>query len=336
MMQRWILQKGVYDASALLLQDVAAPEPGAGEVRVRMRAASLNFRDKIVLGDPHWRLPDHDLVPLSDGAGEIDAIGPGVTEWSVGDRVVSLQFRGWREGPPTPSNGMGLAALNDDGVLAEQVILAADRIAPMPNGYSFAEAATLPIAGVTAWNALYGDRPIKQGSKVLVLGTGGVAIWALLLAKAADADVFATSSDDGKLDRLKALGADQVLNYRQQPEWGQAIAELSGGVDKVVDSVGMINQSLAALKPGGEEALFGLMGSDGAPNPMLLLGKSVTIRGIVVGHAGHYAALVKAIEEGGLRPPLDDRFRFSFKDAPAAYAAQSSPDLFGKIVVDIS
>ena len=335
-MKRWILKQGVYDLGGLTMLDVAMPEPGPGEVRVRVRAVSLNFRDQIVLKDPHWRVPDHDLVPVSDGAGTIDALGDGVAGLAVGDMVVGLQFGNWQDGPPSLENGMGLAALNVDGVLAEYVVLPATQVVKAPSGYSFAEAATLPIAAVTAWNALYGDRPIHSGSKVLVLGTGGVALYALQFAPAAGAHVVATSSQDAKLERLKALGASTTVNYRTHPEWGQAVLEATGGVDKVVDSVGTLNQSLMAVAPGGEIALFGLMASDGPPAPMLWLGKSISIRGIVVGNARQYGELVAAIERHDIHPPLDDRFRFAFDDAPSAYQAQSSLELFGKIVIDVA
>ena len=336
MMRRWILKADATDLGGLVMEDVPLPEPGPGEVRMRVRAVSLNFRDQIVLKDPHWRTAGRDLVPISDGAGEIDAVGEGVSDWKIGDRVTALQFRDWRSGPPRLDMGMGLGALDDDGMLSEYLVLPAQRVARMPESLGFAEASTLPIAGVTAWNALYGDHPIGPGSKVLVLGTGGVALFALLLARAAGAEVFATSSHDDKLDRLKGLGVAGGINYRTHPEWGQAVLELTGGVDKVVDSVGMVNQSLMAVSPGGEVALFGLMASDGPPNPMLLLGKSVNLRGIVVGNAQAYGELVDAVDRHGIKPPLDDRFRFKFEDAKEAYGAQSSPDLFGKIVIDVA
>ena len=335
-MKQWILKQGVYDLHGLTMVDAAMPEPGPGEVRVRVRAVSLNFRDQIVLKDAHWRVPDHDLVPVSDGAGEIDALGEGVEGWAVGDMAVGLSFKNWLDGPPSFANGMGVGALNDDGVLAEYVVLPVTQIVKAPRGYSFAEAATLPIAAVTAWNALYGDRPIGPDSKVLVLGTGGVALYALQFAQAAGAHVVATSSQDAKLERLKALGATTTINYRSHPEWGQAVLEATGGVDKVVDSVGMLNHSLTAVAPLGEIALFGMMGSDGPPNPMLWLGKSISIRGIVVGNARQYGDLLAAIEQHDIHPPLDDHFRFAFENAPAAYEAQSSPDLFGKIVIDVA
>lgn len=335
-MKRWILKHGVYDLQGLTMVDAAIPEPGPGQVRVRVRALSMNFRDQIVLKDAHWRVPDHDLVPVSDGAGEIDALGEGVKGWAVGDMAVGLSFRNWRDGPPSFENGMGVGALNDDGMLAEYAVLPVTQIVKPPAGYSFAEAATLPIAAVTAWNALYGDRPIGPHSKVLVLGTGGVALYALQFAHAAGAHVVATSSKDAKLERLKALGAATTINYRSHPEWGQAVLEATGGVDKVVDSVGTLNQSLMAVAPCGEIALFGMMASDGPPNPMFWLGKSISIRGIVVGNARQYGEAVAAIERHGIHPPLDEHFRFAFENAPAAYEAQSSPDLFGKVVIDVA
>ena len=333
-MRRWILKAGTSDLDGMVIEEVPVPEPGPGEVRIRVHAVSLNFRDQIVLKDPHWRLPDHDLVPISDGAGEIDAVGPGVTEWSVGDKVVGLMFKDWVEGPPHQGIGMGLGSLAEDGMLAEYVVLPAARVAKAPASLDMAEASTLPCAGVTAWTGLYGDRPVKAGDKVLVLGCGGVSLFALMLAKAAGAEVTATSSQDDKLERLKALGASNLVNYKTTPEWGQAVLEKTGGVDKVIDSVGFLNQSLMAVRPGGEVAIMGLMASDGAPNPALLMAKAVSVRGVVVGNAKAYEALAAAVDEHKIKPPIHQRF--GFEDAKAALQAQSSPDLFGKLVIDVA
>lgn len=333
-MRRWILKAGATDLNGLEMQEAPRPEPGPGEVRIRVHAVSLNFRDQIVVKDLHWRLPDRDLVPVSDGAGEIDAVGSGVTAWSVGDKVVGLMFKDWPSGPPHQGIGMGLGSLGEDGMLSEYVVLPAERVAKAPASLDMAQAATLPCAGVTAWSALYGDRPVKAGDKVLVLGSGGVALFALLLAHGAGAQVTATSSQDDKLERMRALGATGLVNYKTSPEWGQAVLQQTGGgVDKVIDSVGNLNQSLTAVRPGGEIAVMGLMGSDGPPNPALLMGKAVSIRGVVVGNAEAYRALAEAVDTHALKPPIHKRF--AFDDAKAALEAQASPDLFGKIVVEM-
>lgn len=336
-MRRWILRDGAFDLDGLMLEDapVPVPVPGPGEVRVRIHAVSLNYRDQFVLQGGFWRKPGRDIVPVSDGAGEIDGIGTGVEGWAVGDRVTGLYFRNWLSGPPHADMGFGLGAYDENGLLADYVVLPAKRVARAPDSLDYAEAATLPCAAVTAWSAVHGGRLVGPGSKVLVLGTGGVSLFALLLARAAGAEVIATSSQDAKLRRLRALGASDGINYRDVPDWGKAVFERTGGVDKVVDSAGTLNQSLAATAPGGEVAIMGLMtAGDGAPDPALLMGKGITVRGIAVGNAEAYAALSQEVETHRIRPPIDRRFRF--EDAKAAYKAQSSPELFGKIVIDVA
>lgn len=336
-MRRWILKAGTTDLDGMVMQEVPLPEPRAGEVRVRVHAASLNYRDQLVLkdGGELWRLPERDLVPIADGAGEIDAIGLGVDGWAIGDRVVSVYFKDRLQGPPHPGMGMGLGSRDENGMLAEYVILPAERVIRAPESLSYVEAATLPCAGLTAWTALQGDRPIGPGSKVLVLGTGGVALFALVLARALGAEVLATTSQDAKKGRLASLGASHVVNYQDVPEWGQAVFDLTGGVDRVINSAGTgsINQSLAALRPGGEAAVMGLMTFGEPLDPMLLMGKGVTVRGIAVGDAKGLVALSQAIDTHQTRPPVGRTFQF--EDAKAAYQAQSSRDLFGKIVIEI-
>ncbi len=337
-MRRWILKAGTINLDGMVMQDAPKPEPSAGEVRVRVRAVSLNYRDQLVLQDPGqlWRVPDRDLVPVADGAGEIDAVGPGVNTWSVGERVTSLYFKDRLEGPPHPGMGLGLGSRDEDGMLAEYVVLPSTRVIRAPDGLSFAEAATLPCAGLTAWSALGDDRPVGSGSKVLVLGTGGVSLFALVLARALGAEVFATTSQDAKKERLDALGAAGVVNYRDVPEWGKAVFDLTGGIDRVVNAAGTgsLNQSMAALCPGGEVAVMGLMTFGDPLDPMLLMGKGVTVRGISVGDAEGAKALAQAINDHKVKPPIDQTF--DFEDARSAFQAQSSPELFGKIVIHLS
>ena len=182
-MQRWILGPDVTEAGGLLLEDAAMPEPGPGEIRVRVQAASLNARDLMILAGPFGRLPGRAVVPGSDVAGRIDKVGSGVEGWAIDDRVVDLHFRGWVSGPPLPGLKLGLGALDEDGVLAEFIVLPADRIGRVPVALTDAEAATLPCAAVTAWNALHGDHPITAGSRVLILGTGSVSLFALQFAR---------------------------------------------------------------------------------------------------------------------------------------------------------
>ncbi len=332
-MKRWKLKAGAADLDALVLEDAPLPEPGPGEVRVRVHAVSLNARDTMILNGVFGRLPGRDLVPISDGAGEVDAVGPGVKTWAAGDKVTSLYFD-WLSGPPKPSFGTGLGSDKEDGMLAEYVVLPATRLVRAPASLSYAEASTLPCAALTAWNALFSDHPIKVGSKVLVVGTGGVSLFALILAHAAGAQVFATTSQDSKRERLIELGAADVVNYKTDENWGKTIFEKTGGVDKVVDAAGTINESLEALGYGGEVVLMGLKTASAGPPPaFLMMGKNAIIRGTSVGSAEMFAALSQAIDISLLKPPMSRTFRF--EDAKDAYRAQESPETFGKIVINL-
>ena len=334
-MQRWMLGPDVTEAGGLMLEDVAAPEPGPGDVRVRMQAVSLNARDLMILAGPFGRIPGHAVVPGSDVAGRIDKVGSGVDGWAIGDRVVDLHFRGWSDGPPPPGLQLGLGALDEDGVLAEFVVLPADRVAKAPAALTDAEAATLPCAAVTAWNALYGDHPITAGSRVLILGTGSVSLFALQFARAAGADVTMTSRDPGKAERLRAMGAARVIDSTATPLWGQAAFEATnGGAQKVVNTTGLgaLCQSLTAASPGGEVAMVGLRPGDAEPlDPALLNGKATVIRGISVGSAAMYRDLAAVVDRHAVHPVIGARFGFDL--VREAYAAQAS-DLFGKVVVE--
>jgi NADPH:quinone reductase-like Zn-dependent oxidoreductase len=335
-MRRWVLKDGVTGIDGLVQETVDIPEPKQGEVRVRVRAVSLNRRDAMIMLGAFGRLPGRDIVPLSDGAGEIDAVGPGVTDWKVGDRVTALFFANWISGPANPQIGLGLGGFDEDGMLADYVVLPAERVVPMPQGYDFEEAATLPCAGVTAWNAVHCGHPIDASSKVLVMGSGGVSLFALLFARAAGAEVVATSGQGAKAAALKKLGASQVINYRETPDWGATVLQLTGGVDKVVELSGLstISQSLMAVGFGGEIALVGMLAGPGdSLDAMMLHGKGAVIRGIAVGSLEMYRAMKEAIEANDIRPPICKRF--GADDIKAAFAALDAPDLLGKIVVTL-
>ena len=337
-MKRWVIKPGGQNLESLVLEDAPVPEPGPGQVRVKVAAVSLNYRDQIVLTGGFGQTVTEDLVPVSDGAGVIDAVGPGVASWLPGDRVVSLYHGGWADGPPVPGLGFGLGAPGQDGMLAEYVVLDADRVARMPLTLDFRQAATLPCAAVTAWTALFGGGPaVEPDSTVLVLGTGGVSTFALLLARARGARVIATTSRDDKADRLVELGAAQVVNYVTTPRWGEEIFQRTGGVGHVVNSAGgdAMDQSLAAVGYGGEVAIMGLF-SAGAAAPVwpVLMSKGATVRGTAVGSSADYAALAAGIDASGLQPPIQRHF--AFRDAKAAYQAQNSPDVLGKIVIDVA
>lgn len=335
-MKRWLLKAGATDLSGLILEDAPVPQPGPGQVRVRVRAAALNARDLTVISAPFYRLPGRNLIPVSDGAGDIDAVGAGVTQWSVGDRVTGLFFRNWLGGPPNADIGLGLGSLDEDGMLAEYVVLPADRVARVPQSLDDAGAATLPCAGLTAWSALGGARPVGAGDQVLVLGTGGVALMALVLAKGRGARVTVASSNNSKLERARALGADDVVNYADVPAWGQAVFERTGGVDRVVNPVGTsaLNQSVAALGYGGEVVSMGVFTQDDAFSLQALMMKTATLRGTMVGGAEMHAALVREVDAKHVKPPISQHV--PFEDARAAFEAQGSPELFGKIVIDVA
>lgn len=334
-MRRWVLKHGVMGIDGLVQETVALPEPKQGEVRVRVRAVSLNRRDLMVMAGVFGRNPDRDVIPLSDGAGEIDAVGPGVTSWKVGDRVTALFFANWISGPANPNIGAGLGGI-EDGMLADYVVLPADRVAAMPQNYDFEEGATLPCAGVTAWHAVRCGHPIDASSKVLVMGTGGVSLFALLFARAAGAEVIATSGQEAKAADIKKLGASHVINYRETPDWGAAVLQLTGGVNKVVEVGGMatVSQSLMAVGFGGEIALVGMLAGPGDSfDAFMLLGKGASLRGVAVGSLEMYLAMKEAIEANDIRPPIWRRF--GVDEIKAAFAALDAPDMFGKIVITL-
>ena len=337
-MRQWLIRKGSSSLDGLALVDAPEPVPGPGEVAVRVRACSLNYRDQIIpLGLYMGQAVDRDTVPLSDGAGEIAALGEGVTGLAVGDRVAGAFFQSWADGPPNPGVGLALGAPPAPGMLQDVVVLPATGVVPLAASLSYEEAACLPCAGVTAWNALMeGPRPLKAGDSVLVLGTGGVSLLALQIAKAAGARVIATSSSDEKLERVKAMGADHCINYRTTPEWGAEAARLAGGgVDHVVEvgGAGTLAQSIAAVGFNGEIALIGVLTREGNTNPHGLMFKGASIRGIFVGSQGMARRLGAFIDAHAIKPVVDRTF--AIEAARDAYAWQSSSALFGKVVITL-
>lgn len=337
-MRQWIISAGSTSLSDLKLVETETPQPGPGEVLVRVRACSLNFRDQIIpLGFYMGGVVQNDTVPLSDGAGEIAAVGTGVTSLAVGDRVAGIFFQDWMDGPPNPGMGVALGAPPAPGMLQEYLVLPAHGVVRLAETLDYVEAACLPCAGVTAWNALMeGPRPVKAGDTVLVLGTGGVSLLALQIAKAAGATVIATSSSDEKLERVKTMGADYVINYRTTPEWGAEAARLAGGgVDKVVEvgGAGTLKQSIAAVGFAGEIALIGVLTREGDTNPHGLMFKGASIRGIFVGSKGMAQRLNAFIDAHGIKPVVDRAF--AMENALDAYAYQSSAGLFGKVAITL-
>ncbi|MDF8331819.1 zinc-dependent alcohol dehydrogenase family protein [Novosphingobium cyanobacteriorum] len=337
-MRQWVIRQGATSLQDLELREVPDPVAGPGEVLVRVRACSLNFRDQIIpLGFYMGGTVDRDTVPLSDGAGEVIAVGDGVTSVGVGDRVAGIFFQDWMDGPPNPAAGVALGAPPAPGMLQDLVVLPERGVVPIAASLSFEEAACLPCAGVTAWNALMeGPHPLREGESVLVLGTGGVSLLALQIARAAGARVIATSSSDEKLERARALGAQQTINYRNVPEWGAEAAALAGGgVDHVVEvgGAGTLKQSITAVGFNGEIALIGVLTREGDTNPHALMFKGGSIRGIFVGSKGMAQRLNAFIDRHGIKPVVDRTF--PMEQALDAYAYQQSGSLFGKVVITL-
>ena len=317
------------EASPLRLTERPEPAPGHGQVAVAIKAVSLNYRDL----NQAKASANAGLIPLSDGAGVITGIGPGVTGWSVGDRVAISFMTGWIEGPfSAAKQATSLGGGGVDGVLTERICLPAAAVVRLPDAMTFQQAATLPCAAVTAWAALFERRPVQPGETVLLLGTGGVSVFALQLAKQAGARVILTSSSDEKLERARALGADETINYRATPDWaGEVLARTGGaGVDMAVDVGGpaTLNSTLVAVRHGGRISLMGVLtGVSGPIDTAVLLRKRITLQGIYVGPAEMLASVVKAAPE-----PVIDQV-FGFEKAAEAYAYLASGSHFGKVVV---
>lgn len=338
-MKAWLLRKGATSLDDMHLMDVEKPQPGPGEILIRVRACSLNYRDQLIpKGHYFGGTVGEDIVPLSDGTGEVETVGPGVTRFRPGDRVAGIFFQNWFEGPITPAAGPALGAPPATGMLAKYVTLPETGVVTLANSLTFEEAATLPCAGVTAWNALMeGPNPVKPGDHVLVIGTGGVSLLALQIAKAAGASVIATSSSDEKLNRASALGADARINYRTLSDWGAETARLSGkgGVEHVVEvgGVGTLAQSIQAVGFGGEIALIGVLTREGDTSPHGLMFKGASMRGIFVGSRLMAERLNDFIDGHDIQPVVDRIF--PMEGAKAAYAYQASSQLFGKVVIRV-
>ncbi len=332
-MRAWqIVSDGGIDALELTDRDVGAPGPG--EVKVRIRASAINYRDFSIIGDPVPRGIKFPCVPNSDAAGEVVEVGPGVTRVKAGDRVASCFFQAWEDGPCTPeimASALGGAV---DGVLAEDVILKEGGVIPFPDHLSFAEAATLPCAGLTAWNAVVETGRTKAGDTVLLLGTGGVSIYALQFLNMLGARVIITSSSDDKLARAREMGAWETVNYRNTPDWDREVLKLTGGrgVDLTVEvgGPGTLQRSIEATRVAGTIGLIGIL-VGGEINPMPIMRKSMTVQGIYVGSYRMFADMNRAIAAHQMRPVVHETF--DFEDAPKAYHAMQAAGHFGKLVV---
>lgn len=311
-----------------------SPEPGPREVRVRMRANSINYRDLSTVLDRAPRDIPYPRIPNSDGAGEVLSVGPGVSRWETGDRVAACFFQDW------PAGGISARAMASalggpiDGVLAEEVVLSEDGLIGIPGHLSFEEAACLPCAAVTAWNCLVAGGGMIAGDTVLLLGTGGVSIFALQFGVMAGARVIITSSSDAKLERARSLGAHETINYRTTPGWAKRVLELTGGrgVDHVLEvgGPGTMEQSIEAVRVGGHIAYVGVL-TGGAINPVPIMRKSIRLQGVYVGSRAMFEDMNRAIAAHTLRPVIDRAF--AFDDARDAYHHMQAAGHFGKIVI---
>jgi NADPH:quinone reductase-like Zn-dependent oxidoreductase len=318
----------------LKLIEVARSEPGFGQVLVRMTAASLNYRDFMVVTGNYNPKMKRPMIPLSDGVGVIEEVGEGVNRFAKGDRVAGCFMQKWIEGPPTKEKNVSALGGAIDGVLREYVVFSEEGLVPVPKTLDDVETAALPCAAVTAWHALFEDAPPVPGETVLLQGTGGVSIFALQLAKVAGLRTIITSSSDAKLERAKSLGASETINYKAQPNWDEAARKLTGGagVDRVVEVGGSdtLPRSLRAIRTGGLISMIGgLTGGDPNVSPIPILMNSVRVQGVYVGSRTMFERLVRAIDFHTIKPVIDKVFPWiEFKEALNHMQSQQH---FGKI-----
>ncbi|MBV9229764.1 MAG: NAD(P)-dependent alcohol dehydrogenase [Chloroflexi bacterium] len=336
-MKSYHVNKGA-GLAGLTIKEHDVPVPGPREVLVRVRANSLNQRELMVMqGTYPWPiLPD--VIPVSDGAGEVVSIGEGVTRAKPGERVAGAILPYWTDGPFKWEYSKQLGG-SVDGMLTEFALLPEEGVVHIPDHLSFEEAATLPLAGVTAWNALTWGRPLQAGDTVLTLGSGGVSLFALQFAKLFGARVIATTSSDDKAERLKGLGADDVINYRTTPDWHEAVRELTGGqgVDRVIEvgGVGTLEKSIKATAVEGQISLIGWLANTASTIGIsAIIGNFFTLRRIAVGNRAHFITMNRAIAVNRLKPVIDRVF--SFEDAPAAHRYYEEQPHFGKVVISHS
>jgi NADPH:quinone reductase-like Zn-dependent oxidoreductase len=322
--------------SVVLNADRRQPEPAHDQILIRMRAAAMNYRDQGVIKGAYGytRFP---VIPLSDGAGEVVAVGAGVTRFKVGERVASNFFQTWPGGKMPHDAARNSLGGQLDGVLAEYVALPQIGAIHIPDHLSFEQAATLPCAALTAWNALVETGRIKAGETVAVLGTGGVSCFGIQFARMHGAHVFLTSSSDDKLAKGKALGADTLINYKATPDWDQEVLRATEGVgvDHVIEVGGAntLEKSMNAARPGGSIYVIGALAGAGHINPRMINRKGLRLQGVHVGSREMFAAMNRAIAATGLRPAIDRIFAFA--EAKQAYAYQASGAHFGKIVIGL-
>lgn len=331
--------KDSFGLDNLRLTERPDPVPGPGQVALRMRTASLNYRDLLMVRghyNPRQPLP---LIPCSDGVGVITAVGEGVTRVAVGDRVASCFFQTWIGGPPTAEKLVGTLGGPLDGTLAEQALLAADGVVRVPEYLSDVEAATLPCAALTAWSAMVEQGEVGAGDTVLVQGTGGVSIFALQIAQALGARVIVTSSAEAKLERAREMGAWQTINYAEDVAWGKTARRLTGGlgVDHVVEvgGAGTLEQSLKAIRVGGQISVIGVLsGVASELNIIPILMQNIRLQGILVGSRNGFERMNEFLAVNEIRPVVDRVT--SFAEAPDAFRHMASAAHFGKICIAVN
>jgi NADPH:quinone reductase-like Zn-dependent oxidoreductase len=321
--------------AGLAVREHPRPEPGTGQALIRVRATSLSFRELMILRGWYPLPVKPELIPVSDGAGEVVAVGPAVTRVKVGDRVAAAVFPEWMDGRFSLENAAQLGG-SLDGMLTEYRVLEENALVQLPEHLSFEEGATLPCAAVTAWNALTGGRGLRAGETVLTLGSGGVSLFALQLAKLFGARVIATTSSDERAARLRALGADEVVNYQATPQWPERVRELTSGrgVDHLIEVAGMLQSSLKAVGIEGEIAFVGLVSDEARATPVdptLLFTSCAVLRVVALGSRAHFVAMNHAISAGKLKPVIDRVFPFA--EAGEAYRYYQSSKPFGKVVI---
>ncbi|MGZ8263571.1 MAG: zinc-dependent alcohol dehydrogenase family protein [Burkholderiales bacterium] len=327
---------GSFDA--LELTDEEVPRPRAGQVAVRIRACALNHRDlNIISGNYTSVAIKPRAIPLSDGAGEVSEVGPGVTRWKAGDRVMPIFVQRWLGGEVLPEYMPSALGGPSDGVLAETIVMSEEGLVRIPSHLSFEQAATLPCAAVTAWHAALVKGMLQPGQTVVTLGTGGVSLFAAQFALLTGARVISTTGGDAKIARLRALGVQEVINYRTTPEWDARVRELTGGrgADLVIEvgGPGSIAKSIAAIRYGGHVSVIGNLAGKALIDPGALFAKRASMCGLQVGSRDMFDAMNRAIEVSMLEPVIDRVFAFS--DARAAYEHLASGKHFGKVVIRV-
>ncbi len=333
-----LVREGAHGPFTLRLVDAPVRQPGEHEVLVKVHATSLNRRDIFVVHGQYPIGPRDSVVPLSDGAGEVVAVGREVTRFHVGDRVAGIFFQEWLSGRPSPQVLGSALGGQLDGMLSQYVTLNEQGLVKIPSDLSYEEAATLPCAGVTAWNGLFTRGRLQRGDTVLLEGTGGVSVLGLQLAIAAGAKAIITSSHDAKLERAKQLGAFGTVNYKKHPDWEKQVRELTGGlgVQEILEVGGKdsLPHALASLAPGGHIALIGGLGGFGGEVPvMALMASNATVSGIYVGSRADFEALNAFIEKHHVKPVVDRVV--PYQDAAQAFKLMESDEFFGKIVIRV-